>query len=166
MLCGLQYPKKQGWQPFWYVGLAFLYFQHMLIPGQAGVALVEGADLATVDLAVPVVVDLATVASAVLVVAVLIMVALVAPEEVFLVVDSVAHVEVRVAPVVGVAARGVAAAGEGARGAAVGTVVGEVARGAGGIRIMVGAMAARGDTLIGVVVGAGGLRLCSVLCLA
>lgn len=154
MLCGLQYPKKQGWQPFWYVGLAFLYFQHMLIPGQAGVALVEGADLATVDLAVPVVVDLATVASAVLVVAVLVLVAL------------VAHVEVRVAPVVGVAARGVAAAGEGARGAAVGTVVGEVARGAGGIRIMVGAMAARGDTLIGVVVGAGGLRLCSVLCLA
>lgn len=153
MLCGLQYPKKQGWQPFWYAGLAFLYFQHMLIPGQAGVALVEGADLATVDLAVPVVVDLATVASAVLAAAVLVMVALVAPEEVFLVVDSVAHVEVRVAPVVGVAARGVAAAGEGARGA-------------GGIRIMAGAMAARGDTLIGVVVGAGGLRLCSVLCLA
>lgn len=154
MLCGLQYPKKQGWQPFWYAGLAFLYFQHMLIPGQAGVALVEGADLATVDLAVPVVVDLATVASAVLAAAVLVMV------------DSVAHVEVRVAPVVGVAARGVAAAGEGARGAAVGTVVGKVARGAGGIRIMAGAMAARGDTLIGVVVGAGGLRLCSVLCLA
>ncbi|ARW10369.1 hypothetical protein NBRC3299_2507 [Acetobacter pasteurianus NBRC 3299] len=130
----------------------------MPTPAQVVVALVEGAVLATVASAAQVVVVSVMVAS----VAQEVVVSVVR-EEVFLMVDLAGHM---VAQVDGVVVLGVAAAGEGVRGAVVGTAAGVAAHGAGVIRIMVGAMVEdRGAILTGAAAGAGGRRLCSVRCL-
>lgn len=138
----------------------------MLTLGQAVVALVEGAALATVvQAAASAVLEavLVTVALAGPVVAALLMVAQavasVVLEEVSLMGDLVAHAE---APVAGVAVHGVVVAGGRVRGAAVGMAAGAVAHGDGVTHIMGGAMVDRGATLIGVEAGAGERHLCSV----
>ncbi|GCD53867.1 hypothetical protein NBRC3188_2564 [Acetobacter pasteurianus NBRC 3188] len=141
----------------------------MLTLGQAVVALVEGAALATVvQAAVSAVLEevLVTVALAGPVVVALLMVAQavvsVVLEEASLMGDLAAHVE---APVDGVAAHGVVVAGGRVRGAAVGMAAGAEAHGDGVTHIMGGVMVDRGATLTGVAAGAGEHHLCSVQCL-
>ena len=140
----------------------------MLTLGQAVVALVEGAALATVvQAAVSAVLEevLVTVALAGPVVALLMVaqaVVSVVLEEASLMGDLAAHVE---APVDGVAAHGVVVAGGRVRGAAVGMAAGAEAHGDGVTHIMGGVMVDRGATLTGVAAGAGEHHLCSVRCL-
>lgn len=140
----------------------------MLTLGQAVVALVEGAALATVvQAAVSAVLEevLVTVALAGPVVALLMVaqaVVSVVLEEASLMGDLAAHVE---APVDGVAAHGVVVAGGRVRGAAVGMAAGAEAHGDGVTHIMGGVMVDRGATLTGVAAGAGEHHLCSVQCL-
>lgn len=140
----------------------------MLTLGQAVVALVEGAALATVvQAAVSAVLEevLVTVALAGPVVALLMVaqaVVSVVLEEAFLMGDLAVHVE---APVAGVAAHGVVVAGGRVRGAAVGMAAGAEAHGDGVTHIMGGVMVDRGATLTGVAAGAGEHHLCSVRCL-
>lgn len=124
----------------------------MLILGQAVVALVEGAALATVVQAA---------VSAVLE-EVLVTVALAGPVVALLMGDLAAHAE---APVDGVAAHGVVVAGGRVRGAAVGMAAGAEAHGDGVTHIMGGVMVDRGATRTGVAAGAGEHHLCSVQCL-
>ncbi|GCD67001.1 hypothetical protein WSS15_00010 [Acetobacter pasteurianus] len=131
----------------------------MLTLGQAVVALVEGAALATVvQAAVSAVLEevLVTVALAGPVVVALLMVAQavvsVVLEEASLMGDLAAHVE---APV----------AGGRVRGAAVGMAAGAEAHGDGVTHIMGGVMVDRGATRTGVAAGAGEHHLCSVQCL-